>query len=75
MSALAKAMLVDMLSSLILAIPLGTAFMALMGVLHANVSPTVPPIGFGASYPIALLAGICYQLLTVHAASGAVSGR
>jgi len=73
MTAVLKAMLVDLLASLALAVPLGALLMLLMGVLHGEVSGNVPPIGFGPAYVIALLAGWCYQLLTVHTASGAVS--
>lgn len=34
----------------------GWAFMLLMGVLHSEVSRSIPAIGYAAAYPIALFA-------------------
>jgi hypothetical protein len=71
MTELALVVVFNFVAWLLLAIPGAAMFMLLMGALHANVSAAVPPIGFAAAYPIALFAGGCYQLLTVHTSRAA----
>lgn len=61
---LLAAVALDVALSFALAVPSGAVFMLLMAVLHDRVSPSVPAIGFGSAYLIALYAGWCYQLLT-----------
>jgi uncharacterized transporter YbjL len=67
--ALPAALALNAILGLILAIPGAWTFMLLMGVLHAQISHSIPAIGYGGAYPIALLSGWFYLFLTTNAAN------